>query len=476
MLAPSPLTEEDFPDPYCGRLIRIKNELVLAAPDDKLLKFCRYYGEALRWTDHGVDYGLLRDWFMDHAADLIKRIGAGNLDDYMERIEVEVLGPIEGSKKTDAPIRATQYEWTDPETIPPRDWLYGRFLIRKFVSATVSPGGLGKSSLIIAEILSKVSGKPLLGVEPKQPLKVWYWNLEDPQEEATRKIQAAAKHYGLGREDIGGRLWVDCGREQNLVIAKQARDGAMIVEPVVDSLGAHIIDNEIDVLIIDPFVSSHAVSENDNEAMDLIVKQWGRIADLGHCAVHLVHHVRKGEQEVTTESARGGKALTDGCRAVRVLNRMSKEEAEKAGVENHRLYFRAYNDKPNLAPPADKSDWYRLENVELGNGPLAGYGGDEVGVVTTWQWPDPLASGTGQDFEKAAAAIRGGRWKQSVQAKDWVGRAIGDALGLNVENKADRAKVLGILRAWLAAGSLVVVEGFDEKRREIKKYVEVAEE
>ena len=54
---------------------------------------------------------------------------------------------------------------------------------------------------------------------------------------------------------------------------------------------------------------------------------------------------------------------------VRVVNRMSKEEGEKAGVENHRLYFRTYNDKANLAPPADKSDWFELKSVDLGNGP-----------------------------------------------------------------------------------------------------------
>ena len=87
---------------------------------------------------------------------------------------------------------------------------------------------------------------------------------------------------------------------------------------------------------------------------------------------------------------------------------MSKDEGDKAGVENHRLYFRTYNDKANLAPPADKSDWFELKSVELGNGPGMEIGGvpfngpgDSVGVVKVWQWPDALEGVTGADYDQA---------------------------------------------------------------------------
>ena len=155
----------------------------------------------------------------------------------------------------------------------------------------------------------------------------------------------------------------------------------MIVRPVVDALVAEIIDKQIDILTIDPFVSCHELPENDNTAQDMVVKEWGKVAERGNCAVHLVDHTRKMsgfESEVTTESSRGAKAKTDAARVVRVVNRMSKDEGEKTGVQNHRLYFRTYNDKANLAPPADKSDWFELKSVDLGNGP-----GMEVGGVAS---------------------------------------------------------------------------------------------
>ncbi len=179
------------------------------------------------------------------------------------------------------------------------------------------------------------------------------------------------------------------------------------------------------------------------------------------------------ETEVTVESSRGGKAKTDACRVVRAVNRMTKDEAAKAGVDNHRLYFKTFNDKANLQPPADKSDWFKLVSVDLGNGPLNGPG-DSVGVVTQWEWPDPLAGLTVADFDKVAAVIRPGRWRENPQAGAWVGKAVAEAMDLNADNKADKAKIIGMLKVWLSAGSLIVVEDKDEKR-EIRKFVEVRE-
>ena len=99
------------------------------------------------------------------------------------------------------------------------------------------------------------------------------------------------------------------------------------------------------------------------------------MADRANCAVELYDHTRKmggTETEVTVESSRGAKSKTDACRVVRAINRMTKDEGTRAGIENHRLYFKTFNDKANLQPPADKSEWFELVSVDLGNGPLNG--------------------------------------------------------------------------------------------------------
>lgn len=349
------------------------------------------------------------------------------------------------------PFHATQYCCIDPATVPPRQWLYGRHLIRGFLSVTIAPGGYGKSSLLIAEALALATGKALLGKEVSTPLNVWLWNLEDPRDDLVRRIEAARQHYNLTEADIGGRLFIDSGREQELITATYGRNGAIIQRPVVENLVSEIRSRKIDVFIGDPFISSHRVPENDNAAIDAVAKNWSAIADKAGAAIELLHHTRKSEGvEITTESARGGKALTDAARNVRVLNRMTDNEAAQAGVDNHRLHFRVYSDKSNLAPPSDKSDWFRLENVALANG-------DHVGVATPWQWPDPFADITVVDLRRVQDAIHGKQYRENSQAKAWAGYAVADVLDLDTDHKHERAKIKSCIKTWLENGALKVV-------------------
>jgi len=99
-----------------------------------------------------------------------------------------------------------------------------RHYIRKFISQTVGRSGHGKTSLGKAEALVIVSGRPLLGVTPDERVNVWIWNGEDPDEELQRRIMAAVLHYGINREEIEGRLFVDTGRETKIIIAEQTRN------------------------------------------------------------------------------------------------------------------------------------------------------------------------------------------------------------------------------------------------------------
>lgn len=203
----------------------------------------------------------------------------------------------------------TKFAWRDPSTIPPRLWVYGRHLIRRQVSVTVAPGGVGKSSLTISEALAMASGRELLGEWTAKNLKVWIYNLEDPRDEMDRRIIAAMQHHNVSPGEIAGRLYVDTGRERSLCTAIQTREGVMIMKPEMDALANEIEAMGIDVLVIDPFVSSHQVSENDNGAIDQVAKEWSRLADRCNCAIELVHHTRKTNgEDATTESGRGASA------------------------------------------------------------------------------------------------------------------------------------------------------------------------
>ena len=69
------------------------------------------------------------------------------------------------------PIRITAhgFVWRDPTTFPRRRWLYGHHLIRKFISSTVSPGGVGKTSLILVEAIAMCTGLDCSGPSRARP-------------------------------------------------------------------------------------------------------------------------------------------------------------------------------------------------------------------------------------------------------------------------------------------------------------------
>ncbi|WP_344359680.1 hypothetical protein, partial [Brachybacterium phenoliresistens] len=69
-------------------------------------------------------------------------IDAANDSSEPESVDLEA----ENDNEPQGAIVATAFKWIDPKTLPRREFAYGKHLIRKYVSVTVSPGGLGKTS------------------------------------------------------------------------------------------------------------------------------------------------------------------------------------------------------------------------------------------------------------------------------------------------------------------------------------------
>jgi hypothetical protein len=364
----------------------------------------------------------------------------------------------------------TVFEWEDPTAIPVRDWIYGRHLIRRHVSATIASGAVGKTSLKIVEALALATGRPLLGQDVPKRSRVWLFNLEDDMIELRRRVSAAMIHYNIKPEDIGDRLHID--GEKSLVITKTTRQGTTINVPVVDAVVEAIEALEIDVLFVDPFISSHDAPESDSGAMDLVMKSgWVRVAREGNCAVELCHHTTKADASsgmATAMSGRGSGAVVFACRSVQVLNPMSHEEAKAAALESPSGYFSAKDDKQNLTLKTGGRDWYKMESVSLGNGGkgnLSILRSDSIGVVTRWDWPTHASfveEVTGEQLQAIKDRLKAGAYRKDAQAKAWVGYTVGDVLGLGSSKEAmdghDRQRVTRMLDAWIKDGQLRVYE------------------
>lgn len=369
-------------------------------------------------------------------------------------------------------LDATPFVWRDPLTIPPRPWVYGRHMMRKQVSVTVAPGGVGKSSLTIVEGLCLATGRELLGewVSPN-PVNVWIYNLEDPRDELERRAIGAMIHHGIRPDDIGDRLHLDTGRERPLCTAVDLRGEVTIVRPEIQALEDALKNRGIDVMVVDPFISSHRVSENNSGAIDLVAKEWARLADRCNCAIELVHHTRKtGGVDATTEDGRGSTALMGAARSGRVLNKMQEEDRKRAGVENDpATYFGVDRDKANLAP-VGKRQWIRMASVDLGQG-------DHVGVAERWTWPDAFDGVTVKDLMAVQKEVQrlwdeGRPPRASDKSGEWIGIVVADILGKDVDH--DRPQLRRIVDAWVKSGALVSVDWTDDHRK-TRKAMEVGE-
>jgi RecA-family ATPase len=287
----------------------------------------------------------------------------------------------------------------DPATLPPREWLYGRHYQRRTVSLTAGPGGMGKSSLVLIECIAMATARNLLGEQPTERLRVWVHNGEDPLVEIHRRVAAICLHYGIPQEELEGYLWLTSGTEFPLRVAK-GYNALEINDGLVRQISNVISENQIDLAAFDPLVTLHSVSEGDPGKMDAVIRIFAGIADEYDASIELNHHVRKPaagiEADIDLHDIRGAMAITDAVRAARVLNRMSRGDAENAGVdETKRLsHFRVDKAKGNYSP-AQAAVWRRFINIPLPNG-------DDVGVVTPWDFP-----GQGvQTPEKMAADIK----------------------------------------------------------------------
>lgn len=360
----------------------------------------------------------------------------------------------------------------DPRLIPPRGMLYGGHYYRKFFSSTLAPGGFGKTSEVMVEMLAMATGRNLLGFKPVRPLNVWYWNLEDPMDELERRLAAICLHYGITKDDIGGRLFVNSGRQDRLVIATRSKEQT-IIAPAAQGLVDRILEFKIDALAADPFIKTHGISENDNSGIDDAVEEWALISDQGNCAVDLSHHVRKpstGQTEFSIYDGRGASSLIYGARSVRVLNVMTDEEALPAGVptESRKSYFRIDNGKHNLLPPAEQSEWRKFVSVPLYNGTDEYPDGDNIGVVTEFKLPGIFDGADKGDIAKVQDALSDKEWAENIQSLDWAGYAVADVCGLDADTPKDKAIIKGRLKAWLKSGVIkikqVPVKGRTRKR------------
>jgi hypothetical protein len=335
-----------------------------------------------------------------------------------ERVPDDIdIGQANG--KTHSLPSATPYVFPDPALIPPRAWLYAGHYVRQTATATVAPGGFGKTTLTLFELVFMAG----------EGLRVWYISGEDPRDEIDRRIAAHCQHHETDCEKVAQCLFVDDKVSFPFIIGKSVRTASVIFDHGwLKFFQDEIVAKKIDVVALDPFISFHSVPEGDNGAIDQIVKRLALIAQNTASCIELSHHVRKPMQglqaDLTVDDTRGGSAIVNAVRSCRVINRMNSNEAALArvGEDKRAAYIRIDKGKRNMAP-AEKAQWWHIVSVHLPNG-------DNVQAIERWEYPSAFAGMTEAEVIWVSKFLReAGPRRASSGSEDWLGHDIGRHVG-----------------------------------------------
>lgn len=278
-----------------------------------------------------------------------------------------------------APRFNAAFELPDASTIKPRDWVFGGMALAKQVSMLVAMPGVGKSTFTLSMALSKVTGRNILGIDPFARGAVALFNNEDNMDEQTRRLVAAAQKFKINKTDLyrteqnrDSMLFLN-GRDHPLRIAKRIANNtikAVDADPMAD----YALENDIRLMIVDPFSMTHPATENSNEEIIKVGTLFNYVAEKSNAAVLIVHHTRKNQMASAQghsgnlDSARGASALGGLVRVAYTLDSLSSQEAKRVGIteEQRRNYVLLEQAKANMSAPGVDRHYYLRHGEVVG--------------------------------------------------------------------------------------------------------------
>jgi hypothetical protein len=280
-----------------------------------------------------------------------------------------------------------------PLSPPPRRWIHGTDLMKGVCTLLVSPGGKGKTALLIGIALACASGRSLMGAKVYGGKhRVLYLNTEDGLEEIGRRTRAALRHHKLTDADVDGLRLAGVDTARLTLLASQ-KSNHRINNEALAQFRALIGKHRPSVIILDPLANLSAHTLNDNAAATELMATLTSIAVEYDAAVLIAHHTGKGRDLASQEAAMGASALVNSARAVLSIETLMPGDAGKVGVmpSDAPRYFRLTGVKGNLSPPSSEDRWYELTSVHLNNGTPEYPSGDNVQVVAPFT-PSPAAN------------------------------------------------------------------------------------
>lgn len=414
--------------------------------------------------------GDISDWLSNSGGSLDALLAAlGQVADFSAFAPVAPVAPVVLGE-TDAGI--------DGAAIKPRGWLLGNVFCRGFISSLIAEGGTGKTAVRYTQLVSLATGRELTGDHVFQRCRALIVSLEDGIDELRRRISAILLHYAIPRAELAGWLY--------LAAPSAALGRLMVVDPkthrpeisgLAAALEATIMARKLDLVMLDPFVKTHGLEENDNSGMDAVMQLMADIATRHDIALDVPHHTSKGVAEPGNASrSRGASAVRDGARLVYSLSAMTADEAAELGVpeRDRRRYVRIDPAKVNLVAAPDAATWFHMVSVPLGNANELYPSGDAIQVIEPWRPADPFQNISTAQLRAVQQRVAQADFRDDPRSPEWAGFAVAEVLGLDALNRAHAKRIQTVLRTWTENGMFRTVLKRDAHRK-MRSFMEVAE-
>jgi len=336
----------------------------------------------------------ITDWF-------IRRDGSAaqlwEIVEHLPQIRTPATNGKGNGAAVPAPVLPVIYPFPiDEPTLPVRNWAVPGLLMRCQVSVLVAPSGSGKSLLTLQLGIACAQGKAWAGWIPRQKFRVMVINSEDDVDEMRRRLAAAARVMNVDQDAIRNSIaLVDNSANGGAVVAKfDAKTKTLVRTPLLEQLVKIILDNQIDIIFVDPFAETFEGDENSNSELKWAGIIWREVARCTRVAVCLVHHTKKYATGMAgdVDAARGAGALIGIARIVSTLFPMTTREAETmlkpADQDKRGLYLRYDDAKANLNIISPFARWFFKQTITLDN-KTPELPGDDVGVLIPWKPEGP---------------------------------------------------------------------------------------
>lgn len=394
-------------------------------------------------------------------------------------------------------LEPLRFDPDDEAPLEPTRWVYGGHYIEGCVSMTVAPGGAGKSLLALTDAISIASGEEILGPRVYNRARVLYWNGEDSLSDLRKRSVAACRQHGITHTMLGDRLLLADATTLPINLVSSADYGKIeIHDAAIDALCHMLEELEVEVLILDPFVACHAVDENSNSQMEVVMTALREIAHRCGISIDVVHHTVKGSGDgkasagsrLSMDSSRGASAVVNAARAVRALQPAPHASLQMWGVqeEHWQDVVEVFAVKSNQTRLSDNRVRFQKTGVELGNGDSRHPDGDTVVVALRYTPPEKPMPYSVDDMVKAAmvfASEDAEFLRHATQSPQWAGWAVARAIGADIGEgiarpdmtplqSTERLRCKTLLRCLLETGVLHLVD-FTDKSHQLRKAYEL---